>query len=268
MSRLFTLAPLMLFLGLAYLIPLAGIMLQSVTTPEFGMQNYSQALGDPLVWSVIRRTLRICLSVTAIAVVLAYALTLLWLNGSRGMRVFVELAIMIPFWLSVLSRTFGWLSLLSNRGLINTWLQSIGVISEPLTLIRNEFGVILGMVHFLIPFAVFPLASAMRDVDTRVVLAARGMGASRLRIFWQIFVPMTKSGIIGAALLVFVFSLGFYIVPTLLGGGRSVMVAELIYLRIFQIPNWGLAAALSALIMLSIGAFLVALIKRTEGTMK
>ncbi|MBT8154230.1 ABC transporter permease [Epibacterium ulvae] len=262
MSRLLLLSPLLLFLGLAYLLPLSGVMLQSVTTPEPGLQNYSAALGDPLVWSVIWRTLRVCLCVTVLAVVLAYPLTLLWLKGNTATRVLVELAIMIPFWLSVLSRAFGWLSLLSNRGLINSWLQSLGIIAEPLTMVRNEFGVVIGMMHFLIPFAVFPLASAMRSVDDRVILAARGMGASRMRIFWQIFVPMTKSGIVGAALLVFVFSLGFYIVPTLLGGGRSVMIAELIYLRIFQIPNWGLAAALSALLMVSIGAFLVALIKR------
>jgi len=203
------------------------------------------------------------LASTFFAVVLAYPLTLLWLRGSTVTRIFVELAIMVPFWLSVLSRAFGWLSLLSNRGLINTWLQGLGIISEPLTLVRNDLGVMIGMVHFLIPFAVFPLASAMRSVDDRVILAARGMGASPMRIFWQIFVPMTKSGIVGAALLVFVFALGFYIIPTLLGGGRSVMIAELIYLRIFQIPNWGVAAALSALMMISIGAILVGLIKRT-----
>jgi len=264
MSRFLLLAPLLLFLGITYLVPLSSVLLQSLTTPEPGLQNYKQVLGDPLVWSVVWRTLRICLSVSVLAVVLAYPITLLWVRGGAMTRVLIELAIMVPFWLSVLSRTFGWLSLLSNRGLINTWLQSAGLLSEPLTLVRNEFGVIVGMVHFLIPFAVFPLASAMRSVDERVILAARGMGASPMRIFWQVFVPMTKSGIIGAGLLVFVFALGFYIVPTLLGGGHSVIIAELIYLRIFQIPNWGVAAALSALLMFFIGAFLIALIKRSQ----
>ncbi len=266
MSRYYLLAPLIAFLGIAYLIPLGAIMLQSFTVPELGLQNYEAALADPLVWGVIWRTARICIIVTVLSVLFAYPLTLLWLRGGLWLRVFVELAIMVPFWLSVLSRAFGWLSLLSNRGLFNTWLQDLGIIAEPLTLVRTEMGVIIGMVHFLIPFAVFPLASAMRGVDDRVILAAQGMGASPLRIFWQIFLPMTKSGIFGAALLVFVFALGFYILPTLLGGGRSVMVAELIYLRIFQIPNWGLAAALSALMMISIGAFLVILIKRTGVT--
>ncbi len=266
MSRFLLLAPLLLFLGMTYLVPLSSVMLQSVTSPEPGIQNYEQVIADPLVWGVSWRTLRICLSVTVMAVVLAYPITLLWVRGGTVTRVLVELTIMVPFWLSVLSRAFGWLSLLSNRGLINTWLQSVGLISDPLTLVRNEFGVVISMVHFLIPFAVLPLASAMRSIDERVILAARGMGASSLRIFWQIFVPMTKSGIIGAGLLVFVFALGFYIIPVLLGGGRSVMIAELIFLRIFQIPNWGVAAALSALLMVFIGGFLIALIKRSGVT--
>tara|TARA_R110000737_G_scaffold135289_1_gene166423 strand:+ start:109 stop:915 length:807 start_codon:yes stop_codon:yes gene_type:complete len=262
MSRLLLIFPLLVFLAVTYLVPLAGVLLQSVTTPEPGLQNYTEVLSDPLVWSVIWRTLRLCVTVTVIAVVMAYALTLLWVRGSRGTRAIVELCIMIPFWLSVLSRTFGWLSLLSNRGLLNSWLEALGLIAEPLTMVRNDFGVIVGMVHFLIPFAVFPLAGAIRNVDERVLMAARGIGASRTRVFWQIFVPMTAGGILGALLLVFVFSIGFYVVPTLLGGGRSVMIAELIYLRIFQIPDWGVAAALSALIMIAVGGFLVTMIRR------
>lgn len=262
MSRLLLLCPLLVFLTLSYLLPLAGVMWQSVTVPEPGLQNYATVLSDPLVWSVIQRTLYICITVTLTTVVLAYALTLLWVRGSPLIRTLVELCIMIPFWLSVLSRSFGWLSLLSNRGLLNSWLEALGLIDAPLSLVRNDFAVMVGMVHFLIPFAVFPLAGAIRNVDERVLMAARGFGASRLRVFWQIFVPMTASGIYGALLLVFVFSIGFYIVPTLLGGGRSVMVAELIYLRIFQIPEWGIATALSALIMVTVSGLLVAMIRR------
>src|SRR5690606_39626743 len=127
-----------------------------------------------------------------------------------------------------------WLAILLIKRLINGCLHSLCLLSEPLTPVRNEFGVIVEMMHFLIPFAVFPLASAMRSVDERVLMAARGMGAGRARIFWQVFVPMTKPGILGAGLVVFVFALGFFVTPAILGGGRSVMVAELIYLRIFQ----------------------------------
>ena len=266
--RVLLIAPLLAFLAICYLLPFLGIMKLSVTDPEFGLAQYKTALSDDLVLGVFWRTLRICVIVTVVTVSAAYVVTLLWVRSSRLTSLLVEICIMIPFWLSILSRAFGWLSLLSNRGILNTWLQSAGLISEPLAMVRNEFGVIVGMVHFLIPFAVFPLASAMRSVDERVIMAAQGMGASRPRIFWQVFFPMTINGVIGAALLVFVFSIGFYITPALLGGGRSVMVAELIYLRVFQIPNWGLAAAISVLLMAIVGGFLVALIRRTAGFAK
>lgn len=216
------------------------------------------------VLTVFLRTLRICAAVTVSAVAAAYLVTLLWVRGSPAQRLIVELCIMIPFWISVLTRAFGWLALLSNKGLINGWLQSLGILSEPLTLVRNEFGVIVGMTHFLIPFAVFPLASAMRNLDERVLMAARGMGASRTRVFWQVFVPMTWAGILGAALVIFVFALGFFITPAILGGGRSVMVAELIYLRIFQSPDWGLGAAISVILMAGVGFLLAALMRQVR----
>jgi putative spermidine/putrescine transport system permease protein len=255
------LGPLVLFLGLAYLVPFLGVMQWSVTLPQPGLGQYGTAIRDPLIQSVFVRTFRICLIVTACAVAAAYAIAYVWVRGTPGQRLVTELCILIPFWISVLTRAFGWVALLSNRGLVNTWLQSAGIISEPLTLVRNEFGVVLGMTHFLIPFAVFPIASAMRSLDERVFLAARGMGASRLRTFWSIFVPMTSAGILGAGLMVFVFALGFFITPAILGGGRSVMIAELIYLRIFQSPDWGLGAAVSVILMLFVALLLVAMLR-------
>ncbi|MBL4916627.1 ABC transporter permease [Szabonella alba] len=261
---LLLIGPLLLFLALVYVLPFLGILRWSVTLPEPGLEQYRAALTDPLVRSVLWRTLRICAIVTVLSVVLAYIVALIWVRGSPVQRLVVELCILIPFWISVLTRAFGWLALLSNRGIVNGWLQATGLTSDPLTMVRNEFGVVVGMVHFLIPFAVFPLASAMRSVDERVLMAARGMGASRARVFWQVFLPMTRAGVIGAALVVFVFALGFFVTPAILGGGRSVMVAELIYLRIFQSPNWGLGAAISVLLMLAVGAMLAALLRQAR----
>lgn len=264
-SRLILLAPLLLFLVAAYLIPFLGVMRWSVTLPEPGLGQYQTALSDPLILGVLWRTLRICALVTVVTLIMAYAITLTWIRGGAVMRLIVELCILIPFWISVLTRAFGWLAMLSNRGILNTLGQDLGLLSEPLTMVRNEFGVVIGMVHFLIPFAVFPLASAMRAVDERVLLAARGMGASRSRIFWQLFVPMTRGGIFGAALLVFVFSLGFFVTPAILGGGRSVLVAELIWLRIFQSPDWGLAAAISVILMAAIAVLMGLTMKYAKG---
>lgn len=253
--------PILLFLAAAYVVPFLGVINWSFTLPQPGLQNYTNAVTDPLVLSVFIRTFRICLFVTVFAVIAAYMIALIWVRGTPAQRLIAELCILIPFWISVLTRAFGWVALLSNRGLINTWLTQLGIISEPLTLVRNEFGVILGMVHYLIPFAVFPIASSMRSLDERVLLAARGMGSTRTRTFWQVFLPMTGPGILGAAIMVFVFSLGFFITPAILGGGRSVMAAELIYLRIFQSPDWGLGAAISVLMMIIVGGLLALLMR-------
>ncbi len=256
-----TMAPLLLFLAAAYAWPFLGVVKWSFTLPEPVLGQYAAILTDPLVQSVFIRTLRICIVVTLASVIGAYAIAVVWVRGSPTQRMLAEFCILVPFWISVLTRAFGWLALLTNRGLINNWLQAIGFISEPLALVRNEFGVVVGMTHFLIPFAVFPLASAMRDLDDRVLLAARGMGASRTRTFWQVFVPMTASGIIGAALIVFVFALGFFVTPAILGGGRSVMVAELVYLRIFQSPDWGLGAAISVVLVVMVGLLMAFLFR-------
>jgi putative spermidine/putrescine transport system permease protein len=248
--------PLLGLLGLAYVLPFLGVARWSVTLPELGVTQYQRLISDPLVLAVLLRTFRLCAIVTLLATLGAYAIAYVWVRGSLLQRRLCELCILIPFWISVLTRAFGWLALLSSRGLINSWLQQLGVLTEPLTLVRNEFGVIVGMTHFLLPFAVFPIASSMRMVDARVLLAARGLGAGAARIFWRIFLPMTLPGIIGAALIVFVFALGFFVTPIILGGGRSIMMAELVYLRMFQSPDWGLGAALSVAMVLLVSALI------------
>ena len=255
------LAPLLLVVGLAYVLPLLGVAGWSVTLPTPGFGQYARLAHDPLVRSVFVRTARICAIVTLATVVAAYAIAYLWVRAGPRQRLAVEFCILVPFWVSVLTRAFGWVALLSSHGLLNTWLLAAGIIDEPLAMVRNELGVVLGMVHFLVPFAVFPIASAMRALDERVLLAARGLGASRLRVFWTVFVPMTRAGIVGAALVVFVFSLGFFITPAILGGGRAVMVAELVYLRIFQSPDWGMGAALSVTLVVIV-AVLIAVVAR------
>jgi putative spermidine/putrescine transport system permease protein len=261
MTGVYLMAPLLAFLALVYAVPFLGVAAWSVTLPKPGLGQYERLVTDPLVFSVFLRTFRICLIVMVVSVVAAYAVAYVWVRGTSLQRRLVEFCILIPFWISILTRAFGWLALLSNRGLINTWLQAAGLIAGPLPLAYNEFSVILGIAHVLTPFAAFPLASSMRSVDERVLLAARGLGASRLRIFWRVFLPMTASGVVGAALIVFVFTLGFFVTPAILGGGRSIMVAELVWLRMFQSPDWGLGAAISVALVALIGALMASLFR-------
>ena len=257
-------APLPLFLALTYALPFFGVIRWSFTLPEPGMTQYARVFTDPIVQTVFVRTLRVCLIVTVLTTIAAYAMSYVWVFGSRTVRIMVEFFILIPFWISTLTRAFGWLALLYNRGIINSSLQGLGFIGEPLVLVRNEFGVVVGMTHFLIPFAVLPLASSMRHIDRRVLMAARGMGSTRLRTFWSIFVPMTMPGIIGASIITFIFSLGFFITPAILGGGRSVLIAEFIYVQTFQTVNWGLAGAISVVLVLAVGALIVLFLRLTR----
>lgn len=257
-------APLPLFLAFAYVLPFFGVVRWSFTLPEPGMMQYARVFADPVVQGVFIRTLRVCLVVTLLTTLAAYAISYLWVFGSRTVQVIVEFFILIPFWISTLTRAFGWLALLYNRGIVNSLLQGLGVIDEPLVLVRNEFGVVVGMMHFLIPFAVLPLASSMRNLDRRVLMAARGMGASRFRTFWSVLVPMTMPGIIGSSIITFIFSLGFFITPAILGGGRSVLIAEFIYVQTFQTVNWGLAGAISVVLVLAVGALIVLFLRLTR----
>ncbi|MNM99981.1 Putrescine transport system permease protein PotH [compost metagenome] len=210
------------------------------------------------------RTFRLCTTVTLVSVAIAYLMAYCWVFSSPFWQRMVEICVFIPFWLSVLVRAFGWLIALRSNGMLNGWLQSLGIISEPLQLTRNELGVVIGMVHFMVPFAIFPLVSTMRRLDPRVLLAARGLGAGQLRTFWNIFVPQTVPGVLGAFIIVFVFCLGFFITPAILGGGQTAMVAEYVYLQMFQTSNWGLGAALSVVLLALVSGLIWALLRMTR----
>lgn len=244
------LVPLVLVVGVLYIIPLFGIMEWSVTRPELGLSNYEQALSDPSVLSIIWRTLWICLVVTCASVVCAYLMAYHWLFSRSWWQRLIEFSVLIAFWTSVLVRALGWLIVLRSNGLINSTLMGLGITDFPIVRARSDLGVILAMTHFMVPYAIFPLVSVMRQVDERILMASRGLGASKLRTFWMVFMPQTMSGIVGAFILVFVFTLGFYITPAIVGGGRVVMVAEYIFLLMFQLVQWGVGSALSVLMLI------------------
>lgn len=244
-----------------YLLPLAGVFGWSIARPDWGLHNYVRLFTDADAIAVFVRTAKVCILVTIISVMVAYLLAYHWVYGSPARRLFMELCIFIPFWISVLIRAFGWVIILRNKGIANEFLLSLGVISEPLTLVRTEFSVVLGMVHFMVPFAVFPLASVMRQIDGRILLASRGMGARSSFTFFNVFLPMTIPGILASSIIVFVFALGFFITPAILGGGKVVLAAEYIYIQMFQTSNWGFGAALSIGILLIVGLFAAALMK-------
>jgi putative spermidine/putrescine transport system permease protein len=136
--------------------------------------------------------------------------------------------VLMPFWVSLLSRTFAWVGLLQDTGLINSFLQLAGLIDDPIPLIRTPLGVLIGMVHILLPYMVLPLMNTMADIDKGQLQAARSLGATPLQRFIRVFLPLSRPGIFAGFVLVFVLSLGFYITPAMLGAPQNMMIGELL----------------------------------------
>lgn len=235
-----------------YITPIAQVLTISVTEPSLGFGNYQRILTSGAVQRVIMTTLRICLITTVLALLLGYAIAYAITLATPRARGWWILAVLVPLWISVLVRAFAWVTLLRRQGVINNTLINAGVITDPLPLVWNEFGIIVGMVHYMVPFAVLPMLASMREIDPRLLAAARGLGASRGEVFRRVFLPLSLPGVIAACVLVFIFTLGFYITPAILGGGKTLMVAEWISLQILDLIRWGLGTMMATVLVLAI----------------
>lgn len=235
-----------------YIAPILQVLAISVTEPTVGLDNYERLLTNAGVQRAILTTLRIGVITTAIALFLGYALSYVIALASPGAQRWWLLGVLVPLWISVLVRAFAWVTLLRRQGLVNEGLRSLGAIDAPLELVWNEFGIVVGMVHYMVPYAVLPMLASMREIDPRLLAAARGMGASRFTAFSRVFLPLSMPGLIAAGVLVFIFSLGFYITPAILGGGKTLMAAEWIKIQILDIVRWGMGTMLATVLVVAI----------------
>jgi len=169
--------------------------------------------------------------------------------------------VLLPFWLSLLVRTYAWTVWLQDTGVINTVLQELGITNHPLGLIRNTLGVTIGMTHILLPFMVLPLYAVMRRIDPELTPAASSLGAPPFAAFRKVFLPLSLPGILAGSLLVFVLSLGFYITPALLGSPQNAMISELIVNQVSEQLQFGIGAAIA---MVLLGLTLVVLFLGTR----
>lgn len=240
-------APAILFLLVLYIVPMAMLFWQSVAGGT--LENYHRALTDDLYVGVLVDTLLIAGYAAGICLVLGYPVAYLLASASNRWAAIGILFVLLPFWTSVLVRTYGWMVLLGRNGVINQALLEIGLISQPLALLNNTTGVLIGLVHVLLPYMIFPLYAVMRRMDSGLVAAAQGLGASGLQTFLRVYFPLTLPGVLAGVTLVYVLSIGFYITPALLGGGRVAMMATLIEQQVRTFLNWGFAAALSAVLL-------------------
>ena len=249
-------APFLLLVVALYLGPIANILWLSVTDPEPGLGNYAKLYESDALPRIIWTTLRICIVTTVFSVLLGYSIAYAMVHCHQKQKNYMLTLLLVSFWISILVRTFSWLMLLGRYGLVNNTLESIGIISEPIAFMRNELGVLIGMVHYMVPYAVLPLLVNMQSLDTRVMDASRNLGATGAQTFWRVYLPLTTPGVVASTLLVFILSLGFYVTPAVLGGGKVLMIAEYISVQLLVTLQWGTAAMLAALMLFGVLAML------------
>jgi putative spermidine/putrescine transport system permease protein len=254
--RLGPLLPLIGFLFLFFALPVAMLLGTSVQGADgtLSLIHYQKLFGNDVYVRVLWSTIKISIWVAGIAVIVAYPIAYVIANARGNLQQALMLLVLLPFWTSFLIRTFAWIVLLARNGVVNTYLTKLGIISEPLPLLYNFFGVMIGMTHALLPIAVMTILPVMLAIDPSLPKAAALLGGGPGQSFWRVYFPLSFPGVAAAWLLVFVSSLGFFITPALLGGPDETMVTQLIIQQVQQLLNWGFAGALSLLLLVSAAA--------------
>jgi putative spermidine/putrescine transport system permease protein len=256
--------PATVLLLLFFAVPISWLLAASVSYPHLGLQNFVALYDKTIYLRVLGNTVIISGVTTFWCAIIGYPLAFTMANGSPRVRRALVFIILIPFWTSLLVRTFAWMVLLQKQGLINDLLMSAGLIDSPVALIYNRLGVYIGMVQVLLPFMIFPLYSVMVRIDRSYSHAAATLGAPPIRNFFRIYLPLSLPGVLSGASLVFISALGYYITPALLGGPADMMIAQMIEKQISQFGNWGLAGALAVVLLVGTGVSL-AIVHRVLG---
>jgi spermidine/putrescine transport system permease protein len=258
------LTPVTVWLGLFFLVPLLYILAYSFGTSGiyggitlgFNPGNYLRVF-DPLYLEIVGRTLVIALLNTFLCLLLGYPLAyfIAFKGGSR--KNLLILLVMIPFWTSLLLRAYAWVVILGGNGIANRALQFLGITDGPVNLIFTPQAVALGMVYSYLPFMILPLYAALEKFDVRLKEAAQDLGASRWHTFWRVTFPLSMPGVIAGSILVFIPSAGEFVIPTLLGGARTVLVGNLIQQQFLQARDWAFGSALAMMLAaLLVGAIM------------
>lgn len=248
-------APAAVFMLLMFTIPLIQTLLQSISDPASGHYTLAayRKLGSPLVGKVALRTARIVLQTVGITTLLAYPVAYYLSLLPKRKRATFTIFVLVPFWTSVLVKSFAFTVILGQSGLVNTALGAIGI--APVKLVFNDIGVAVGMCHYFVPFMVFPILSNLLNQPANLATAASIMGAGKFRTFLSVTLPLSLPGVAAGALLVMTLSLGFYIVPALLGGRGDMMLANLVDFYARELVDWPMASALSVLLtIMAMGA--------------
>lgn len=251
---LLLIAPLLLVLAGFFLVPVLMLLPMSFGVYEPGaglvkgawtLENYTRIVTDEYYREVVWRTLGLGLSVTLLCLLLGYPLAYLIARGPERWRVPLILLVIFPMLLNLVVRSFGWIALLANRGLINNLLMQLGLIGAPVKLLFNFIGLFIGLTHIYLPFMVLMLVAAIRNVPRDVESAAATLGSSRAHVFMAVTLPLSAPGILAGSILVFVLTISALVTPRMLGGPTYQVMATLIYDEYMQLLDWPSGSALS-----------------------
>lgn len=241
--------PLVLLLGVAFLLPVAKLLLGSIFTPAPTAEHYLRIAQEPIFLRILLRTVQTAAVVTLLAFLLGYPVAVVMSRLGGRAAMLVAACVLIPLWTSVLVRSYAWIVLLQRTGIVNSALLNWGLISEPLKLIYTEGAVIVAMTHVLLPYMILPIFSSLRSIPPELDRAARNLGAGAWASFLAVTLPLSLPGIYAGSIMVFILSLGFYVTPALVGGPQNLTIATLIGQQITELLNWPFAGALAGVLL-------------------
>lgn len=222
--------------------------------PGFHLDNWQLVFGDPFYRDILLGTLRIAAITTLLCALLGYVPAYVIAMSATRHKTLLLLLLILPFWISYIIRTMSWINILGSSGALNTALVGLGIVPEPVQMLYNEATVILGLVHFLLPFMVLNVYVSLDAIDRNLLDASRSLGASSLQTFREVTLPLSLPGLAAGGLLCFVLAAGTYITPLVLGGPRQAMFANLVFEAVITQLNWPLGSALSIVLLVVLGA--------------
>ena len=242
-----------LFLVIFMLYPMLSMLKLSFTgtdTSGFTLDAYAKFFANNIYFKVILLTLKVAFFVTIFTLLLGYPVAYVMTKCSRRVSSLIMICVMIPFWTSLLVRTYSWMILLQSDGLVNNVLMKLHIISEPIQLLNNTTGVYIGMTHILLPYMILSLYPVMKGINLNLVDAARTLGASKFKAFVKVYFPLSIQGISAGCILVFVMGIGYFITPSLLGGTDDAMISQLIQVQVSKLLDWQFASAISVILLI------------------
>jgi len=229
--------------------PLAQMMWRSIWDGGFTLTGYHEFFTQPVYWWVLGYTMVIGVVTLVLTLAIGYPVAYWLVRLDRTWTVVLMAFVLIPFWSSGLVRTYAWIVILGRQGLVNNALLGMGLIDRPFPFLGTHTAVMVGLTYYLLPYMILCLFSVMNNIDRNLMLAARNLGASPVRAFVEVFVPLTKPGVFAGSFLVFMLAIGMYITPALLGGPEQTTLPLVIALQINEALDWTLAAALSMILL-------------------